>query len=64
MWLFFFFKDFIYLFIHDRQRDTEREAETQAEGEAVSMQGADVGLSILSLQAVSYTHLRAHETRV
>ena len=31
-----FFKDFIYLFM----RDTEREAETQAEGEAGSMQGA------------------------
>ena len=29
------FKDFIYLFM----RDTEREAETQAEGEAGSMQG-------------------------
>ena len=44
-----FFKDFIYLFIHERQRDREREterereaetqAETQAEGEAGSMQG-------------------------
>ena len=32
----FFFKDFIYLFM----RDTERETETQAEGEAGSMQGA------------------------
>ena len=31
-----FFKDFIYLFM----RDTEREAETQAKGEAGSMQGA------------------------
>ena len=31
-----FFKDFIYLFM----RDTEREAETQAEGEAGSLQGA------------------------
>ena len=30
-----FFKDFIYLFM----RDTQREAETQAEGEAGSMQG-------------------------
>ena len=30
-----FFKDFIYLFL----RDTQREAETQAEGEAGSMQG-------------------------
>ena len=37
--LFFFFKDFIYLFM----RDTEREAETQAEGEADSMQGARGG---------------------
>ena len=37
--LFFFFKDFIYLFIHDR----EREAETQSEGEAGSMQGARHG---------------------
>ena len=35
----FFFKDFIYLFM----RDTEREAETQAEGEAGFLQGA--GLS-------------------
>ena len=34
--LFFLFKDFIYLFTRDR----EREAETQAEGEAGSMQGA------------------------
>ena len=31
----FSFKDFIYLFM----RDPEREAETQAEGEAGSMQG-------------------------
>ena len=31
-----FFKDFIYLFM----RDTEREAETQTEGEAGSMQRA------------------------
>ena len=37
--LFFFFKDFIYLFM----RDTEREAETQAEGEAGSMQEARHG---------------------
>ena len=35
----FFFKDFIYLFM----RDTEREAETQAEGEAGSMQEARRG---------------------
>ena len=34
--VFFFFKDFIYLFM----RDTEREAETQAEAEAGSLQGA------------------------
>ena len=34
-----FFKDFIYLFL----RDTQREAETQAEGEAVSPQGAECG---------------------
>ena len=33
------FKDFIYLFM----KDTEREAETQAEGEAGSMQGAGRG---------------------
>ena len=33
---FFFFKDFIYLFI----RDTETEAETQTEGEAGSLQGS------------------------
>ena len=31
-----FFKDFIYLFM----RDTEREAETQAEGEGGSLRGA------------------------
>ena len=37
--LFFFLKDFIYLFV----RDTEREAETQAEGEAGSLQGAGCG---------------------
>ena len=46
---FYFFKDFIYLFMRDterhrereRDRETERqrEAETQAEGEAGSMQG-------------------------
>ena len=34
-----FFKDFIYLFI----RDTEREAETQAEGEAGSLLRARCG---------------------
>ena len=34
--IYIYFKDFIYLFI----RDTQREAETQAEGEAGSMQGA------------------------
>ena len=34
----FFFKDFLYLFMKDTER--EREAETQAEGEAGSMQGA------------------------
>ena len=37
--LLFFFKDFIYLFM----RDTQREAERQAEGEAGSMQGAQCG---------------------
>ena len=35
---FCFFKDFVYLFMRDREK--EREAETQAEGEAGSMQGA------------------------
>ena len=35
----FIFKDFIYLFT----RDTEREAETQAEGEPGSMRGARWG---------------------
>ena len=34
--LYFFKKDFTYLFM----RDTHREAETQAEGEAGSVQGA------------------------
>ena len=33
-----FFKDFIYLFMTDTERESE--AETQAEGEAGSMQGA------------------------
>ena len=37
--LIFFFKDFIYLLMRDR----EREAETQAEGEAGSTQGARCG---------------------
>ena len=37
--LFYFFKDLIYLFM----RDTEKEAETQAEGGAGSMQGARRG---------------------
>ena len=36
MMIIIIFKDFIYLFMTDR----EREAETQAEGEAGSMQGA------------------------
>ena len=36
-----FFKDFIYVFM----RDTQREAETQAEGEAGSMQEPDVGFN-------------------
>ena len=36
---YFFFKDFIYLFM----RDTDRKAETQAEGEAGSLQGARCG---------------------
>ena len=36
------FKDFIYLFMRDtqRERQRQREAETQAEGETGSMQGA------------------------
>ena len=36
------FKDFIYLFMRDTQREKEREREReiQAEGEAGSMQGA------------------------
>ena len=37
-----FFKDFIYLFMRDTER--EGEAETQAEGEAGSMQGARCGI--------------------
>ena len=39
---FIFFKDFIYLFIIDREkeREREREEEIQAEGGAGSMQGA------------------------
>ena len=43
---FIFIKDFIYLFMRQREieREREREAETQADGEAGSMQGARVGL--------------------
>ena len=42
---FIFLKDFIHLFMRDRQREREREreAETQAEGEAGSSQGARRG---------------------
>ena len=36
-----FFKDFVYLFMRDKER--EREAETQAEGKAGSLQGAQHG---------------------
>ena len=39
--VYFFLKDFIYLFMRDTHR--EREAETQAEGEAGSMQGTRRG---------------------
>ena len=35
-----FFKDFIYLFMRDTERERERGAETRAEGEAGSMKGA------------------------
>ena len=38
---FIFFKDFIYLFMRERERDNE--AETQAAGEVGSMQGAQCG---------------------
>ena len=41
MFVLFVFKDFIYLFMRDTER--EREAETQAEGEAGSLQGAPCG---------------------
>ena len=37
--IFYFFKDFIYLFM----RDTQRESETQAEGEVGSLQGTQCG---------------------
>ena len=37
---FFFFKEFIYLFMIVTHTEREGEAETQAEGEAGSMQGA------------------------
>ena len=43
-----FFKDFIYLFMIDIER--EREAETQAEGEAGSNAGSLTWDSILDLQ--------------
>ena len=38
VFILFFLKDFIYLFMRDTER--ERDAEIQAEGEAGSMQGA------------------------
>ena len=69
-----FFKDFIYLFMRDRETHTQRGwgAETQAEGEAGSMQGARRGTRSQvsrirpwaegNTKPVSYTHLRAHET--
>ena len=41
MHIFLFFKDFIYLFIHEIHRETE--AQTQAGGEAGSKQGARRG---------------------
>ena len=41
IFIFYFFKDFIYLFMRDTER--EREVETQAEEEAGSMQGARCG---------------------
>ena len=40
--LFYFLKDFIYLFM----RDTEREVETQAEGETAPCREPDVGLDL------------------
>ena len=39
----YIFKDFIYLFMRDTQKERETETETQAEGEADSMQGARCG---------------------
>ena len=41
---FFFFKDFIYLFMRNIEGERERKAETQAEGEAGSIQGALRGI--------------------
>ena len=37
---FFFFKDFIHLFMRDPEKEREIGTEIQAEGEAGSMQGA------------------------
>ena len=57
IYLFLFFKDIIYLYMRDaeRERMREREAETQAEGEAGSMPGARGGTrsrdSRITLQA-------------
>ena len=40
---FLLFLKILFLFIHERNRETEREAETQAEGDAGSPQGARRG---------------------
>ena len=42
IFIFSFFKDFVYLFMRDTQR--EREAETQAEGKQAPCREPDVGL--------------------
>ena len=52
----FFFKDFIYLFM----RDTERESETQAEGGAGSMQG--VGPTLYSHLELLLDLVGGHQT--
>ena len=63
--LYFFFKDFI--FIYYREREREREAETQAEGEAGPMQGAQLGtptrVSRITPQAAGGAKLLRHGDR-
>ena len=54
-YLYFYFKDFIYLFV----RDTQREAETQAEGDTGSVWGARRGTQswVSRIRPLSLIHI-------